>query len=92
MSETESSCSGVDTETPSERADRSVLRSRLEAYQATCHMQGVKLARIEALLFAESDQGRAGKNVNLLNLCVLTFKDETLRTIADILKEKGSNR
>lgn len=92
MPEAENSCSGVEAETPVEKADRMVLRSRLEAYQQTCHKQGTKLTRIESLLFAESDQGKAGDSVNLLNLANLTFKDGTLQAIADVLKEKGSNR
>lgn len=103
MSEAESSNSGVkepcDTEVAVLRravtcaeADKRRAESRLEAYQATCHKQGVKLGSIEALLMAESDQANGGQDVHLLSTHQLSFKDATLQAIADILKEKGSNR
>lgn len=81
MSEAESSSAVAE-------ADKKVLQSRVEAYQHTCHVQGSKLTRMECLLFAESDQAKAGQNISMLNLHQLTFTDETLRAFADVMKEK----
>lgn len=69
-------------------ADRKVQQSRLEAYQHTCHVQGVKLNDLVALLMSESLEAESGTDVTLLAIDIVHFKCETLRSIQEILKRK----
>ena len=69
-------------------ADLRKSDSRVEAYQRTCHQQGTKLSRIEALLMAESDEANKGMDVSSVNLHIVHWTDEKLRAIAAILLER----
>lgn len=72
----------------SAEADRKVQQSRLEAYQHTCHVQGVKLNDLATLLMSESLEAESGMDVTLLTVDIVHFKCETLRSIQEILKRK----
>lgn len=76
-----------------EAADLKVLKSRLEAYQATCHKQGSKLTRIETLLMCGSIEATSGAKMTGLSIGHVSFKQGSiLGEIAEVLKEKGTHR
>lgn len=79
--------------TPELKADWTILKSRLEAYMATCHKQGSKLSRIEKILVEASREGKVGLRINELCIGHVHFEtNSTLEQLAEVLREKGSNR
>jgi len=75
------------------KADWAVLKSRLDAYMATCHKQGSKLTRMERILLEHSIEGKSGTRLSELGIGHVTFpKGSALDALADVLREKGSHR
>lgn len=74
--------------TDEELANKKVLESRLEAYQATCQAQGRKLVEVEQTLISCCEEVKNGSNASNQVLQLVTIRDRTLNEIREILIRK----